>query len=144
MCEFAISHAKLPFVNDTRDLLSELSLWRRPQDSNLQGSYAQQFSRLLPHHPDRRRIVYWEVFLLLLVTNISPAVRNLDRRPRNIPFWWVRMDSNHRSPKTPDLQSGAFDHSATYPYIRRLNKSYFFHFIFYWSNYIIYDFVFIF
>ena len=85
---FADNHAKLPFVNDTRDLLSELSLWRRPQDSNLQALSGQLLSRQLPHHPDRRHIGYWEVLLLLLVTNISPAVRNLDRRPRNI--WLAR------------------------------------------------------
>ena len=28
---------------------------------------------------------------------------------------WVERDSNPRIPKEPDLQSGAFDHSATYP-----------------------------
>ena len=28
---------------------------------------------------------------------------------------WVGRDSNPRTPKRPDLQSGAIDHSATYP-----------------------------
>lgn len=32
-------------------------------------------------------------------------------------FFWVGRDLNPRSPKTRDLQSRAFDRSATYPYI---------------------------
>ena len=33
-----------------------------------------------------------------------------------VPFkWWAGMDSNHRNPKMTDLQSVAFNHSATYP-----------------------------
>ena len=31
---------------------------------------------------------------------------------------WVRRDLNPRTPKRPDLQSGAIDHSATYPFFR--------------------------
>ena len=32
-------------------------------------------------------------------------------------FVWVRMDSNHRSRKTADLQSAPFGHSGTHPHI---------------------------
>ena len=35
---------------------------------------------------------------------------------RGIMKWWRRLDLNQRSPKTPDLQSGAFDRSATPPH----------------------------
>ena len=31
---------------------------------------------------------------------------------------WVRMDSNHRSRKTADLQSAPFGHSGTHPRVR--------------------------
>ncbi len=34
---------------------------------------------------------------------------------QRLPKWWAGMDSNHRSPETTDLQSVAFDRSATYP-----------------------------
>ncbi len=30
--------------------------------------------------------------------------------------WWERMDSDHRSRKTTDLQSAPFGHSGTLPY----------------------------
>ena len=32
-------------------------------------------------------------------------------------FWWAGMDSNHRTRMRTDLQSAAFSHSATYPYL---------------------------
>ena len=32
-------------------------------------------------------------------------------------LWWAGMDSNHRTQMRTDLQSAAFSHSATYPYI---------------------------
>jgi hypothetical protein len=44
----------------------------------------------------------------------------LQRHTKNfkfkINFMWVGRDSNPRSPEAPDLQSGAFDRSATYPF----------------------------
>ena len=33
--------------------------------------------------------------------------------------WWAGMDSNHRTQMRTDLQSAAFSHSATYPYIKK-------------------------
>lgn len=30
-------------------------------------------------------------------------------------LWWARVDSNHRSLATADLQSAPFSHSGTYP-----------------------------
>ena len=40
-------------------------------------------------------------------------------------FWWAGMDSNHRTHTRTDLQSAAFSHSATYPYIaiKKLNNN---------------------
>ena len=32
-------------------------------------------------------------------------------------IWWERMDSNHRSRKTTDLQSAPFGRSGTLPYL---------------------------
>ena len=32
------------------------------------------------------------------------------------PFWWERVDSNHRSKDATDLQSVPFGHSGTLPY----------------------------
>ena len=32
-------------------------------------------------------------------------------------FWWAGMDSNHRTQMRTDLQSAAFSHSATYPFM---------------------------
>ena len=34
---------------------------------------------------------------------------------RALQIWWAGMDSNHRTLAWPDLQSGAFNHSTTYP-----------------------------
>ena len=36
-----------------------------------------------------------------------------------VTFWWTGMDSNHRTRMRTDLQSAAFSHSATYPYINK-------------------------
>jgi hypothetical protein len=35
---------------------------------------------------------------------------------------WAWMDSNHRKPKLPELQSGGFNHSPTHPKIKRLKN----------------------
>ena len=32
-------------------------------------------------------------------------------------IWWAGVDSNHRTLAGTDLQSVAFSHSATYPYL---------------------------
>ena len=45
---------------------------RRPQDSNLQASYGQRFSRPLLHHPDRRHIIGLGFFVLPLVSIPRP------------------------------------------------------------------------
>ena len=34
---------------------------------------------------------------------------------RTASYWWRKMDSNHRSRKTTDLQSALFGHSGTPP-----------------------------
>lgn len=50
----------------------------------------------------------------LLIKNhkkIIPKPKGLDIT------WWAGMDSNHRTRMRTDLQSAAFSHSATYPYI---------------------------
>ena len=39
-----------------------------------------------------------------------------DSKIRHI-IWWERMDSDHRSRKTTDLQSAPFGHSGTLPYL---------------------------
>ena len=36
-------------------------------------------------------------------------------------IWWALLDSDQGNRKVPDLQSGAFDHFAKYPY-RRLSQ----------------------
>lgn len=36
---------------------------------------------------------------------------------RGLLKWWARVDSNHRSLATADLQSAPFSHSGTYPYL---------------------------
>ena len=32
-------------------------------------------------------------------------------------LWWIGLDSNQRGTRSPDLQSGLFNHSSTYPYL---------------------------
>ena len=38
-----------------------------------------------------------------------------NRRPLGRLFLWVKMDSNHRSRETADLQSAPFGHSGIHP-----------------------------
>ena len=45
----------------------------------------------------------------------KPALFILHPSAFILSFQWVGRDSNPRTPKRPDLQSGAIDRSATYP-----------------------------
>ena len=46
------------------------------------------------------------------------VVRIQQKRPLTESFkWWAEVDSNHRTLAGTDLQSVAFSHSATYPYL---------------------------
>ena len=69
-------------------------------------SYLTKFSSLssLPLKP-------FVVFL------ISPPAIKKDFLFGNLLKWWAGVDSNHRTLAGTDLQSVAFSHSATYPYL---------------------------
>ena len=50
------------------------------------------------------------LFESIIITKIAVTLLRLF-------LWWAGMDSNHRTRMRTDLQSAAFSHSATYPYI---------------------------
>src|SRR4051812_5767938 len=56
--------------------------------------------------------------------NLCPILQSSIANHQSSMVQWVGRDSNPRTPKRPDLQSGAIDHSATYPRSARVADSY--------------------
>ena len=65
--------------------------------------------------------------LLTLNHNVLPQLLTLNQIIKTVKLlisqqfyglnWWAGMDSNHRTRMRTDLQSAAFNHSATYPHL---------------------------
>ena len=83
---------------------------RRPQDSNLQASYGQRFSRPLLHHPDRRHIKLG-FFVLPRISIPCPYRGYLKQYDNNDPKHLRSMSVSPYSEK----QSGVFIFSVVAP-----------------------------
>ena len=77
-----------------------------------QLSYSRNFLCLDKYSPDLPYIIRW----FLKEEPQAPVSRH-----RLCPALWVKMDSNHRSRETADLQSAPFGHSGIHP-LRRIKR----------------------
>ena len=70
------------------------------------------------------------MFIKIFVVLELSYIKTFKKFDENL-SWWAGKDSNLRTQMRTDLQSAAFSHSATYPYLilemccRRIDKSYY-------------------
>ena len=68
------------------------------------------------------KIVQWTIFLSSFSNPLLFIILKIKKRSSMYytTSWWAGMDSNHRTLSRPDLQSGAINHSTTYPCVKHV------------------------
>ena len=112
-----------PHISTRRDSNPQLSPWEgdalplsHPRKIN-GGSYRARTYDLLLVRQMLSQLSYATIFCVLTDEIYFTILRTVCQHffIQFFKKWWVGMDSNHRRLSSPDLQSGAINHSTTYP-----------------------------